>query len=160
MKWYVPLTRLAVLVGVVVAQGCYTYVPVDTTSPPVGERLAFELTDRGRAALSERLGEGVLRVEGSLVQADSERYVMRVWGVSQIREGTIRWSGETVTIGRDFVGGVERRQLATTRTWLLAGATTGVLLYAMTQDLVGGGREQEDPGGDDPPQQAIIWNWK
>lgn len=152
---------LAVVASVVAGQGCYTYVPVETSEPPpVGERLAFELTDRGRAALAERLGPGVLRVEGSLIQADSERYVMRVWGVSQARDGTVRWSGETVSIGRDYVGGVERRQLATARTWLFAGATTGLLVYAMSQDIVGGGREQDRPDEPEPPSSAIIWNWK
>lgn len=148
------------LVAVVAAQGCYTYVPVETTTPPVGERLAFELTDEGRAALAERLGPGVVRVEGNVIAADSDRYVMRVWGVSQLREGTVRWSGETVSIGRGYVRGVEQRKLATTRTWLVAGTATGLLVYAMSQDLVGGGRTEDDPDPTDPPQSAIIWNWK
>lgn len=157
-KWF---SAVLVAASVPAMHGCYTYVPVDTsTSPPVGEQVAFEITDQGRSALAERLGPGVMRVEGSLTRADSEQYVMRVWGLDQLRVGKVRWSGESVSISRDYVAGVERRQLSTVRTWLAAGVAGGVMYFAFTQDLIGGGRPSGEDDPPEPPSSSIIWTWK
>ena len=158
-KWL--CAYLAVVASVPAMHGCYTYVPVDTsTSPPVGEQVAFEITDQGRNALADRLGPGVIRVEGSLTRAEPEQYVMRVWGLDQLRVGRVRWSGESVSIDRSFIAGVERRQLSAAKTWLAAGVAAGVMYFAFTQDLIGGGREGGSDDPVDPPNESIIWTWK
>jgi hypothetical protein len=155
------LTAYLVVASIPAMHGCYTYVPVDTsTSPPVGEQVAFEITDQGRSALAERLGPGVMRVEGSLTRIDTDQYVMRVWGLDQFRVGKVRWSGESVAIDRGFIAGVERRQLSLTKTWLAAGVVGGIMYFAFTQDLIGGGRETGDNDPDEPPASSIIWTWK
>jgi hypothetical protein len=78
--------RLWVVIGVVpAALGCYAYTPLDTsTGVQAGEHVAVEITDRGRAELSDRLGAGVLRLEGTLTRSDSVDLVMNVWRVAQI----------------------------------------------------------------------------
>ena len=87
-----------VVLGVIpAALGCYTYVPLDTSAGvQAGEHIAVEITDRGRAELSDRLGSGVVRVEGTLTRTDSVDLVMNVWRVAQIGGPTARWSGESV----------------------------------------------------------------
>lgn len=150
-----------VLLSALVMGGCYQYVPIATPAePPVGERVAFEITDRGRAELSERLGAGVVQVEGSLTTADSARYVMRIWGLSHIGGQKVHWSGETVSIARDYVGTVKTRQLSKGRTWLAVGAAAGAFYLLIAQDLVGGGFGRDDDDPPDPPQSSIIWSWK
>lgn len=153
---------LAIFAVVPALHGCYSYVPVDTAAqPPVGERLAFDITDQGRAALADRLGPGVLRVEGSLREQDANSYVMSVWGLSQIGTGLVRWSGENVRINKDFVGSVRKRQLSRTRTYLtVGGISVGLFVFARSQALVGGGREDEPNPPPDEPESAIIWSWK
>lgn len=153
---------LAIFAVVPALHGCYSYVPVDTAAgAPVGERLAFDITDQGRAALADRLGPGVLQVEGSLREFDANSYVMSVWGLSQIGTGLVRWSGENVRISRDFVGGVRKRQLSRSRTFLtVGGITVGVFLFARSQSLVGGGRDDEEQPPPVEPESAIIWSWK
>lgn len=143
-------------------QGCYTYVPVEApVSPPVGERVAFEITDQGRASLADRLGPGVLRVDGTLTRADSSEYQVRVWGLSQFGMGRVLWSGEVVEINRDFVSGVQLRQLSRTRTYLTVGAVAvGLYAFAQSQALLGGGRDVDEPDNPDPPSESIIWSWK
>lgn len=143
-------------------QGCYTYVPVEApVSPPVGERVSFEITDEGRAQLSNRLGPGVLQVDGTLTRADSTEYELRVWGLSQLGMGRILWSGEVVEISRGFVSEVRLRQLSRTRTYLTVGAVAvGLYAFAQSQALLGGGRGVDEPENPDPPSESIIWSWK
>lgn len=85
------------------------------------------------------MGPGVLRVEGTLTREEQNAYTLQVWRVSQIGEtGAARWSGEVVTINRDFVGSVLERRLSQQKTILAAAAATGgLLLIARTAGLVG-----------------------
>ncbi len=141
--------------------GCYVYVPVDNpAAPPAGKRVAFELTDRGRVALFDRMGGGVLRLEGTVTGDDSDQYVMDVWRVAQLNGETTRWSGERVRINRDFVGGVLERKLSNARTYLLAGgATVAMVMLAKSVGLIGApdatGPQEPDSGG---PAQSRVWS--
>ena len=149
---------LAIFAAVPALHGCYSYVPVDTsTGTPVGERLAFDITDQGRAALADRLGPGVIRVEGSLRELDANSYVMSVWGLSQIGTGLVRWSGKNVRISKEYVSSVRKRELSKGRTYLtVGGISVGLFLFARSQALVGGGREDEEKPPPDEPESAII----
>jgi hypothetical protein len=130
--------------------GCYTYAPVDTAaSPPVGTRLAFEVTDLGRVALSDRLGSGVRRIEGTLIANDSAQYVMNVWRVAQLNGEISPWSGERVGIEHRLVGGILERRISRSRTYLAAGvATAAIVLFANSQGLIGSADSDspEEPG--------------
>lgn len=156
------LRRLVVLAGLVLAAaGCYTYVPLDTSASalPVGERLSFGITDRGRSEMASRMGPGVLRIEGTLVQATEEAVLLRVWQISQIDGGTSRWAGEDVRLDRQFVASVSSRRLQRTRTWITAGAAVAALGYfVQSQGLFG---SFVDGGGDSnpppPPTSSRVW---
>lgn len=155
------LRMLSVLVGLVpAAVGCYSYVPLDTSvsALPVGERLSFALTDRGRSDIAGRMGSGVLRIEGTLVQSDAQAYLLRVWQVSQIGGGTSRWAGEEVRLDRDQVGGVSARRLQRTRTWLAAGAAVAAFGYfVQSQGLFGGFVGGSDENPPPPPVSSRVW---
>lgn len=150
---------LVVLGSLPVLGGCFYYIPAQATDRTVGEHLAFQITDVGRAALSERLGQGVIRVEGTLRQAKPEGFEMNVWRVQQIGDINSRWSGEVVTINRDYIGSVEERRLSRPKTIMaVSGATIG--LFALAKSLgLGGGALDHNPGIDTIPNTASRGWW-
>src|SRR5581483_455073 len=56
--------------------GCYEYRPYETAGPQLGDRVALELSDQGRASLGSVLGPGVLQIEGALLEATPQQYVL------------------------------------------------------------------------------------
>ena len=146
--------RSMLMLGVVPAAfGCYSYAPLDTSSGVrSGEHISVEISDRGRAELSDRLGQGVLRLEGTLTRADSAELVMDVWRVASINGPTAKWSGESVRFDRSYASRVQTRTLNRPRTYLVVGAVAaGVVLFTTQFDLLGfadqsGGEDPEPPG--------------
>ena len=127
--------------------GCYTYVPVETADPPVGQTLLFHVTDRGRVGL-ESFGSGLVRVEGRLTSVSTTEYVMDVLRVTQLDGARSTWSGESVRVDKEFVGQVQRRQLSRTRTLALAGGiTAGLVMLVASKSLIGAfsGDPDEEP---------------
>lgn len=143
------------------ALGCYTYSPLDTsTGVQAGEHVAVDISDRGRAELSERLGSGVLRLEGTLTRTDSAELVMNVWRVAQIGGPTARWSGESIRFKREFASRVQARTLNRGKTSLFAGAAVaGVVLFARTFDLLGFSTGGDGPDVNNPPPISSRGWW-
>lgn len=153
------LLRTWLLVGVIPAAGCYKYVPLDTSAGiPAGEHVAVEITDRGRAELGDRIGSGVVRLEGTITRSDSQSIVMNVWRVAQIGGATSKWSGESVQFRRDFVAELEARTLNRGKTYLAAGAVTvGLVLFLKSTDLFGSYIGGSDPPEEPPPPSSRGW---
>ena len=151
---------MCVVIGVLpAALGCYQYAPLDTSAGvQAGERVAVEITDRGRAELSDRLGSGVLRLEGTLTQTDSTDLVMNVWRVAQISGPASRWSGESVRLKREYASSVQTRTLNRGKTYLMVGAVgVGIVLFTTQFDLLGFASEQS--GGEEPPPPISSRGW-
>jgi hypothetical protein len=141
----------------VAALGCYTYVPITTDVPPAGERVALHITDRGRVELADRLGPGVVRMEGMIARSDSTELVVNLHRIGQIGSGTSRWSGEAVRVDRSYVGGVELRRLSRGRTALVAGAVTaGVVAFIASRGIFGAFDRTEEPTPPPEPGSTII----
>jgi hypothetical protein len=152
--------RLCVVIGVIpAALGCYSYAPLDTsTGVQAGEHIAVDITDRGRAELSDRLGSGVLRVEGTLTRTDSADLVMDVWRVAQIGGPTARWSGESVRLKREYASRVQTRTLNRGKTYLVAGAAVaGLVVFTKSFGLFGFATGGDEPGTPPPPQSSRGW---
>ena len=151
MQWRACGIGLAVLA---LLTGCYTYVPVQNPAPPVGEAVALEITDQGRVALADRLGPGVLRIEGRMLGQDGEQLLISVGRIVQVNGQVNLWSGESMRLDRGLVGRTQTRQLDRRRTWLAAAAATlAIAALIATTDLGGffdGGDTPPDP---DPPHQ-------
>lgn len=142
------------VLGLTVLAGCYRRVPVaETSTPPVGETLSFVISDRGRVGLGERMGPGVARIDGRLVETEGQQYVVSVFRVADITGQTSTWSGETIRLDRDFVDRMQGRQLDKRRTWFLAaGVTAAVVYFIASRGLSGLFQGEDDPGDDpDPP---------
>jgi hypothetical protein len=152
--------RIWVVLGVVpVALGCYTYAPLDTSAGvQAGEHIAVEITDRGRAELGDRLGSGVLRLEGTLSRTDSANLEMNVWRVAHFSGPTSRWSGEKILLRREYASRVQSRTLDRGKTYLLAGsALVGIVLFTTQFDLLGFSTGGDDTGEQPPPISSRGW---
>lgn len=136
------------------AAGCYAYVPVPSPVP-VGTRVAVDLNDQGRADLRGVIGPEIARVEGPLVHNSDTAYVLNVLETRGTAGKLSRWSGETVSLRREYVRAITERRFSRSRTTLavVAGAAS-VLAFILTRDLLGlgGGDVSNVPpggGGDD-----------
>ena len=146
---WLGLGALAVLAA------CHKYVPVNASTPPVGDVVAFTITDQGRVALFERLGPGVATIEGRVVGTEDNNYLVSVARVEQVNGTASRWSGEVMRLDRGFIDHFRRRELSKTRTWLLAGGVTAaVTALIATKGLTAiFGGDDPAPPPTEPPQQ-------
>jgi hypothetical protein len=107
-------------------QGCYEFIPTSTTTPPTGETVVLQISDRGRVALGERLGPGVTQIQGRVTSVADDQVSMSVASVGYVSGETSLWSGETMTMSREFVGNVSVRTFSKSRTWVAVGASVAV----------------------------------
>jgi hypothetical protein len=152
--------KLCVVLGVLPAAfGCYKYSPLDTsTGIQSGEHVAVEISDRGRAELSDRLGSGVLRLEGRLTRTDSADLVMNVWRVATIGGPTTQWSGESVRFKREYASRVQARTLNRSKTLLVSGvAVAGLVVFTRQFGLFGFATGGEGPDDSPPPASSRGW---
>jgi hypothetical protein len=139
----VPVTSMIALQG-----GCYRYVPMTGATPVTGQRYTFEITDAGRVGLADRLGPGVMKVEGTLVRQTDDAYVVSVAGIDLIGGGSSHWTGEQVPVNAGYIGGVERREFSPGRTAVAIGAAAIALgAFIVTRGLSGTGAPPVSGGG-------------
>ena len=150
-------TGLCTSIGaLLVLSACYKYVPVESTTVPVGETVAFEITDRGRVGLGDRLGSGVREIQGQLVRPDGDELIINVFRVIQLNGTSSQWSGETVRLDRDYVGRVKARELSKSRTWLLAAGVTATVVWVITSRTLSGLFNDEEPPIEPPPPTEAV----
>lgn len=146
----VLIRRLGLVVGgvaILFQWGCYSFLPVQSSPPPLQERAAVVLSDRGRTLMGDRLGQLVEHVDGVIESADSAGVVLSVVGTRDVRGGSSLWSGERVTIPAEAILGYRARQLSKPKSYLLAGtlvATIVVLTFGLSLDLFASERRGDD----------------
>ena len=136
---------------------CHKYVPVETSTPPVGEVIAFQISDQGRVALYDRLGPGVAVIEGRIVGTEDNNYLISVNRIEQLNGTSSRWSGEVMRLDRALVAQARRRELSKTRTLVFAGGITaavGVLIASRGLATIFG-QDDPDPPPEIPPESRI-----
>jgi hypothetical protein len=144
------ITGALTLIMLATQSGCYTYAPAAGELAP-GAGVAYTLTDRGRVAVTDRVGPGVLRVEGTLVQNTGSEYVLAVSRVRTLDGSISRWAGERVTVAQDHVANSFERRFSKPRTALAVGATVvGITVFVLTRSLLAGGFGFLDPDGRNP----------
>src|ERR1044071_2972602 len=110
---------LSFLTGVSTA--CYVYTPV--ASPPAqGSQLRLDLNDRGRVGLGGQIGASGSAVEGLLQPGPDSIFTLKVVSVSYLNGQRNQWTGEPLSVSRDFVRDVRARQFSKTRTALTVGS--------------------------------------
>ena len=146
------------MVGVLLT-GCYTLQPVGSVTPDVGTKLALDVNDAGRVALGGLIGPEIGQIEGRLLSQENGDMMLAVSQVRFLRGGVQTWTGERLSIKRDFVGSTYERRFHKGRTILLTSVlVAGVVAIAASQDLLGFGNENSsnprpiDPGTDFRPR--------
>jgi hypothetical protein len=138
-------------------QGCYESLPLQQGPAPTVERVELVLNDQGRAALAERLGPMVGKVEGHVLSQDDGSYTIAVYHVRQLNGNSTTWNGEQVSVRREHTLGFQVRQLNRTRTAIAAGvATLATVVIFFGKELgIGGGGVEEPSSEPEAPPSAV-----
>jgi len=148
------VSAIAMLVG---AQGCYEYVPAESTSSSVGKLVELKITDPGRVGLAQRFGPGLDRVEGRLVAQGDSDLTVNVVSVTSLEGENTKWSGESVNLNRGFIRTVKSRRISPLKTSALVVAAGTVLYFTAGKALIGGGKDPPEPGDPaNPPLSRRI----
>ena len=118
-------------VALVLQVGCYSYLPLQTSAPATGHRIAVVLNDRGRSMVSDRLGSAIDKVDGLLVQGDASSVTLEVYRTLDLRGGAASWTGERVQLPRDGITGYQERQFNKRKTVMLTAAVVGAITVSM-----------------------------
>jgi hypothetical protein len=131
------------------AAGCYTYTPVGSAAPVPDDQLSLVFTDQGRVDAGSALGPSLERVDGRLVRTSDSAYLLRVLRVTDLRGVQTPWRGETVSVARAWVGTTYERRFSRSRTYVLAGISTALLVAFIASHGfgLGGPILQPPPGG-------------
>lgn len=139
---------VAALVLLPGATGCYANVPVWNGTPSPNSAVTLGISDRGRAVLAAQLGPGVRRISGHLERTTDSAFVVSVTAVDYVSSSSAgSWSGEEVTVPRDFISGVSERRFSRGRTWVATGIAVVAVALATTIAIKGFGN---DPPGSKP----------
>ena len=141
------LSTLALLL-----QGCYETLPLQQGSPPTTVSVQLVLNDAGRAAMSNKLGSAVDKVEGLLTAQGADSYTLAVSQVIQLGGSSTKWNGESVTLSKDWTVGYQIHRFSKSRTIIVASAIVGAaVVFFVTTSLIGsGGPSDGGPGISQP----------
>jgi hypothetical protein len=149
---YRSLKRWSLLPAVAVL-ACYRYVPAVQTPPTTGSEVRAHLTAEGTQTLASVLGADIAALDGRILSDDGGGMRFSVSQTHTRAQRRTSWTGEPVTVPRNFINKMELRTLDRGRT-IRAGAVYavgGVALGIIFKGLAGssGSGETKSP----PPQQ-------
>jgi hypothetical protein len=140
------------LPALLLAIGCYRYVPIASGAPALGTEFRAQLTDEGTIRLAPLLGNQVTVVEGRMSASNDSAYVVSVTSTTNRSQVQTFWTGESVHLPRAAVRTIESRELNRRKTWFVAAlGVAGGFFAAKIFDLFGGSAEGSGGGGPPPP---------
>lgn len=157
-RFAAPMARAIGAAAVCLAQlSCYTLSAVSGNSAEslLGQRIAVDITDAGRAALGGLMGPEILQIEGTLTRNDETEYELSVTAVHLLRGGHQSWSGERVKVRKEFVSRVYERQLSVVRSAIAGAIGVGVVAYFAGKAIEGAGLGLDKPPGDTSTAQTL-----
>jgi hypothetical protein len=139
MRRVLRYRRLVLATGFLpVLAGCYSYLPVATLQPAPGTNLSLVLSDEGRMQSVRQVGPYAMRIEGELLQATPEDFVLAVSDVVDIRGTRSKWMGESLSLPRAFVMTTYEKRFSRSKTALLAAAVAGgIVAIIASRNLLG-----------------------
>jgi hypothetical protein len=112
--------------------GCYRYVPVEDTRLAPATPVSIELSAQGTRSVASRIGSNVVVVEGNVTEASPSSLTLALMSVRRRGENSVStWSGESLTLAREEIDQVSRKELSPRRT-----AVASVALGAASVGLV------------------------
>lgn len=145
-----------------IASGCYRYVPADLVATPVGTDVRVLVTSEGAEELNQvtEVDPSVPRVNGTLIAFEDEDVVLNV-PIARREGGFVTGMLEQrVRVPSDEIVSFERRELNGTSTAIATVGTAvviGGLFALLSQSLLG---DNGDPG--EPPDEftfgfSFLW---
>ncbi len=152
--------RMILGASLLLAGGCYRYVPVEMDAVPPGAEVQAHLTGDGIEAMQGELGPNVTFLKGPLVSWDEEGMGVSA-GLFLQREG---YPGttmtETIQLLPHHVARVELRELDGLRTAGFTAALLGAAAVAIiAPNHIGGSSEDPGEGGGPNPEASIIFRF-
>ena len=146
MRRCVPLAVLGML------SGCHTYLPLGTSEPQVGTRVAAELTGHGSDTLARYVGPGITTLRGDVVVTESAEVVLSVTSVTDRAGQEKFWKREQVRVPRVAVQNFQQRKFSLGRSLLLGAAFLGgsVAAWEVFKGGIRGGALPPGGGGGEP----------
>ena len=146
--------RIAALVLPLFAGGCYRYSAIEPNAAAPTADVRLNLTAGGAVALASTLGLSTAAVEGRLVRVTEGDYQLAVSSTLKRTDEDpssmtrTLWAGESVSIPRSAVAGVEQRSLDRRRTTVAASVATvlGVLAAKLIVHGVGSSSSEGGTG--------------
>jgi hypothetical protein len=135
-------------VGVLhVCTACYSYAPVRSTPQP-GAQVALEVTDEGRLALNEKIGPGVVRLEGTLAGMEGDELLVDASAVKQVRGYITDLGGVRVRLPKSYVTRMDERRFSRSRTLMVAGGVVAIVAGFFATKISGRSTPPDkEPGG-------------
>jgi len=144
------LSAAALLSGAL--NGCYEFVPAQSDVLVPGKPIALEINDQGRVGLGTQIGTEVRRLSGTLVSQSDQDYRLRVTELTFLNDRTSQWSGEQVTVPRQYARTVFEQKLSHGRTMLATFVSGGLVVGGiLVSALAGRGGSSPDPSKPPPP---------
>jgi hypothetical protein len=140
------MMRQFVLLSSLALAGCYSYLPVNTATPPHGSDVSVDVNVSGSDSLARLIGPGVRTIAGRVIEADDSGLTLAVTSTSDGRNLQVPWSGERVTVPRVAMERVRERRFSVGRSALLGGAVLGATVAAAAA-VAGGASGGTVPGG-------------
>ena len=143
----------AVAVAVLhVCTACFAYTPVQTPPAP-GAQIALEVTDQGRVVLNDKIGPGVVRLEGTLAGVEGGELLVDAQAVKQVRGYISDLGGVRVRLPQQYVTRMDERRFSRKKTFLVAGGIVGaVAAFFAAKGFSGKSTPPEQTGGGGPDQ--------
>ena len=105
--------------------GCFSYVPAQLATVPVGEEVQVHLTPRAQVELSQRGTRVESSVKGRLAERRDNQILLKV-PVARQQEGFFRSDIELdLPVPETEIIGIDRRQFSGAKTALLIGGSAG-----------------------------------
>lgn len=134
---------------VLMASGCYRYVPVQA-SPEPGRVVRANVTQAGAEALAPRLGPGVLELDGLLLGQEDQELAILVETYMTRQQGALSGNNEAIRLPWAQIAGVSEKRLDLARSTLFGAALVGGVVAAIAvfgqDERVLEPDDPEDPG--------------
>lgn len=151
-----PRTLRPALLGaaLLLASGCFSYVPVETAAVAPGQEVQVHLTRQGLAELEQLDMAGGATVRGRVVEREGDGVLLRV-PITRVQEGFHSVAlGQDIPIPSRAIVQIERRELNRGGTALLVGGTAA-LAAAVIYFIVGEGFGDDTQEPPEPPEIRI-----
>src|SRR5262249_26634635 len=138
------------------AGGCYRYVPIGPNAAAPTYDVRLTLTAAGALSLAPTLGRSTTLVEGTILSVTDSTYLLAVSSTLKpdAEDATsvtrMVWAGESVSIPRSAVAGVEQRSLDHRRTAMAMGVATALGVLAAKIIVHGIGSSGSESGSGTP----------